>query len=157
MPGFKVRRKPKPSPVVEPVAEAEPVEPEVESDNESMASYYSGDDDYIDEVLTEVKELNIAEPSRTRPPYRAPAPAVQPHRVKFADQQPIPAETRRYQTPRSHMNDPYRRQPAMDHPPVVRPTRRGRAKMLYGSHYGPGGHMIPTQTKARMLYTHCFG
>ena len=157
MSGFKIRRKPKPVPIEDPAPVAEPIETEVESDNESMASYYSGDEDYIDEVLTEVKELNINRPTKTQPRNHSPAPVAQPKRVMFADQQPKPVETRRYQMPAPLLNDPYRRQPAMANPPRARSSRSGRARMSFGSHYGPGGAAMPTQTKARMLYTHCFG
>ena len=157
MPGFKVRRKPKPVPIEKPAPEAEPMETEVDSDNESMVDDYSGDEDYIDEVLTEVKELNINRPTKTQPRYRAPAPDAQPKRVMFADQQPKPVETRRYQMPPPRMNDPYLGKPAMANPPRSRHDRRGRAKMSFGSHYGPNGDLMPTHTKAQMLYTHCFG
>ena len=142
---------------VDPTPEVEPEEPEVESSNESMADDPSDDDSYIDEVLNEVKELNIDARPKIQPRYQPPAPVSKQHRVRFADQQPKPVPTRRYPVPGRRLNDPYRRSPAMRDARPVRATPKKRSMMSYGSHYGPGGTFLPTQTKARMLYTHCFG
>ena len=156
MPRFKINRKIKSVPVPEPV-----VTPQEEKiDDSEMMDVGSNSDDAIENHLAQMKldnkpqnpppaQIRPARPSLIRPEFRQPAKVARPppKKVHFA-----PRPTRR-----PHVNDLYRRKAAMPNPrrPPQRRDRPGR--LSYSSHYGPGGDYLDTHTKARMMYSHCFG
>ena len=156
MPGFTIRRKKKAAAVTPPPEKKKAVE-ELSESMESATLSDNSEDTYIDDRLTEARQQNQPHIPQRQPQYR------QQRRVQF-QQQPNPASQHTnvapqqyYRRPQPQITDPYTRKATMRVPPNVRRGRKSTTGFHYRSHYGPNGAALDTHTKARLLYTHCFG
>lgn len=153
MPNFTIRRKKKK--VVEPAPEKQPEPDPPEESEESFDSVL--EDRFVDDLLDEAKE-EIEPPEPVRRPHYPPQRRVHfQEPVNPAARPPRPVQQYRQPVPLNQLADPYRRKPTMADPPRQRSRGRAREKFRYSTHYGMNGGVLDTHTKARMLYTHCFG
>ena len=156
MPGFTIRRKKKAAPAPPP-QDKKTVAEELSESMESASLSDNSEDAYIEERLNEAKQQYRPQPQQRQPQYR------QQRHVHFqqppnpASQHPNIAPQQYYRRPQPHITDPYRRKPTMRVPPKPQWGRKSSAGFQYRSHYGPNGAALPTQQKAMLLYTHCFG
>ena len=156
MPGFTIRRKKKAAPAP-PQPEKKRVVEELSESMESATLSDNSEDTYIEERLNEARQQNRPQPPQRQPQYK------QQRRVHFQEP-PNPASQRTrfepqpyYRRPQPQITDPYTRKPTMRVPPKSRAGRKSTRDFHYRSHYGPNGATLDTHTKARLLYTHCFG
>ena len=153
MPNFTIRRRRKPQ--AEPKQTPPPMEEEKVDESEMDAS--SDEDEYLDKAIADLRKTTISDKDETMPqsPARSEAHYSEPARNEY---RPTRNDQYRphYAQPR-RMNDPYRRNPTMDYQKPTSKHRRGGAKIRFKSHYGVDGEYLDTQTKAALLYTHCFG
>ena len=153
MPNFTIRRRRKPQP--EP--EHSPAPEEEEKIDESEMDASSDEDEYLDKAIADLKKVSISDKEETIPQSPAKSEARYSERsrneyrpTRNAHYQPQYVKPRR-------MNDPYTRNPTMDYEIPKSKHRRGGTKIRFKSHYGVDGEYLDTQTKAALLYTHCFG
>ena len=157
MPKFSIRRRKK--------VEPEPVEksPEPEKMEEDTPSNENSEEDE-NENMEDVEDT-VSEPPAERRRTYVPQPVHQVRKTtprSFRDARLAGYSPRI--APKPHL-------PRSKIPPRVnklnptrslfpdRPSRQsGRSqKLRFSSHYGPGGHSMSTQQKARALYYSCFG
>ena len=160
MPSFTVRRRKQRPKTPPPQEEEETPNVEEKESDEELVSEYSVTDEYIDEAF---EELNLAPktPLRRGVRFEPPnAPKRQPHNrypTTYVPHAPQNRQTLPQRTPQMRMNSPYTRNATMQNK-IMRPKQgRGGAKLRYSTHYGIAGEHLDTQTKANLLYTHCFG
>ena len=160
MPRFKIKRKKKvtfeePAKVETSEAKVDEMETVIE-----QGGAESDGSDSLESVANSVAQMNIdpkPQPVVNRPQYRPIPP-----RQNQPSARPVhpPPETNNFRTParaRSYAANQLYRKPTMPNPPI-RPRRSRQSQRLkYRSHYGPGGEHLDAQTKARLLYQHCFG
>ena len=160
MPRFKIKRKKKvqfeePAKVEQPEAKVDEMETIIEQgDAESTGS------DSLASVADSVAQMNID--SKPQPVVKQPRYRPNPYPQNQPSARPVrpPPGMNNYGPPLNQSpyaaNQLYRK-PSMPNP-RNHPRRSGRTQRLkYRSHYGPGGEHLDSQTKARLLYHHCFG
>ena len=135
-----------------PVAAPEP-EPEDE------ASEYSSSESFQEtEPPTEaIRDLRVDDQPKPRPQTHFERRADPVRRTTFA--QPLTEHVPQQQNRRYHVPKPSRqlgRPRSIEYEKPLE-NRYGRPKMRWGSHFGPNGAYMDTQTKARLLYSNCFG
>ena len=157
MPKFSIRRRKKREPEpVEKSPEPEPMEedpPSDEKNDEEEDEYMEDVDDAASEPPAEERRVPVPQPR-----YQAPKPtprsfrdariagyAEQVARNPYLARSKIPAHVNKLNPTRSLYPD--------------RPSRQKvqSQKMRFSSHFGPNGHSMSTQEKARALYFSCFG
>jgi hypothetical protein len=157
MPKFSIRRRKK----AVPPAPAETEEPEPMSDEEPSEEKV----DECEEVATEdveetFKKMTIAKTRQYEPhrPVQGQNYAPRSMREARMDRYPpnhVPQRRlARSAIPRAAQTLNQRRSLYVPRP--SNQVRRDR-KLRFGSHYGPGGHGLSTQERARRLYHSCFG
>lgn len=153
MPNFTIRRRRKPQ------AEPKQTPPSMEEEkiDESEMDASSDEDKYLDKAIADLKKVSISDKDETMPQSPARSEARYPERSRN-EYRPTRNDQYRphYAQPR-RLNDPYRRNPTMDYQKPTSKHRRSGAKIRFKSHYGVDGEYLDTQTKAALLYTHCFG
>ena len=160
MPSFTVRRR-KPRPKTPPPQQEE-VNPNVEEkeSDEEVLSELSDTSEYLDEAFEDLK-VNETPPQRRQvrfEPHNANKnPPQMRFQTAFAPQRPSYTQSLPQQTAQRRINDPYTRKPTMRNEFSSRRQGQGGAKLRYTSHYGLAGEHLDTQTKANLLYRHCFG
>lgn len=159
MPSFTVRRR-KPRPKTPPPEEPkEDVNMEEKESDEEVLSDLSDTSEYLDEAFEAIK-LEPKTPQRRKVHFEPPnAPKREPQRrfsSAFEPQRPYNRQPLPARTPPMRINDPYTRKPTMRNEFPRARQKRGGGKLRYTSHYGLAGEHLDTQTKANLLYNHCF-
>ena len=153
MPRFSIRRK-KP--------EEQPQEPTEEKiDDQEISVESESEPSEQSEPLTEQMEtLKLDESPSRRPQQYYETQTMAPRRTREARVErypPNPARYRQnYEAHRRVAPQQYRNPRSIDYPKPLR-SQNGARKLQFGSHFGPGGHSLSTQEKARRLYYSCFG
>ena len=160
MPNFKIRRRKKSQPKVQPPP------PKVEEKVDEM------EESFTDESEEELLDKAIGQLSMQNKPQKPPPRTVQyqnqPQRPVARhpqyQKQPTVARQVRFQPSnqqnswgKQRLNDPYSRMPTMRKEYPTRRNKRGGARLRFRSHYGVGGEHMDTRTKSSLLLSHCFG
>ena len=160
MPRFKIKRKKKvtfeePAKVEAPEAKVDEMETVIEEGGAE-----SDGSDSLASVANSVAQMDIdpkPQPVVNKPQYRPNPPQQNQPSARFVHP---PPETNNYRP--AQRASPYAANQLYRKPSMPNPRRRSQRsakthRLKYRSHYGPGGEHLDAQTKARLLYHHCFG
>ena len=157
MPKFSIRRRKKP----EPAPPAEKEDPEPMSDEEpSEEKMDECEEDTTEDVEETFKKMSIAKPRQYEPHRPQQGQKYTPRSMRDATIARYPPRyAPRGRLPRSDIPRAAQtlNQRRSLFPPRPSTHLRRDRKLRFGSHYGPGGHGLSTQERARRLYYSCFG